>query len=42
MSVCLVIVRTETRDDHIRAESTNDPDDIREHLIAIPNPQRLF
>ena len=42
MTVRLVIVRTETRDDYVRTKSTNDPDDVGEDFVTIPNPQRLF
>ena len=42
MAVRLVVVRTETRHDHIRSKSPDDPDDVRENLVAIPNAQRLF
>ena len=41
MSVGLVVVRTETRDDNIGPKAPDHPDDVRQDLVAIPNPQRL-
>ena len=42
MTVRLVVLRTETRHDHIRPETANLPDDIGKNFVAIPNPQSFL